>query len=945
LLNRPSGARKPDSGSRSDSGRFSQISLTDDIIQNAAPNPQGPGGGGADIAPISIEDELRRSYLDYAMSVIVSRALPDARDGLKPVHRRILYSMHDLGMEPSRAYSKCARVVGDVLGRFHPHGDASVYMALVRMAQPFSMGLMLIDGQGNFGSVDGDMPASMRYTESRMAPAAVALLADIDKDTVDFQLNYDEKELEPVVLPARIPNLLVNGAGGIAVGMATNIPPHNLGEVIDACLALLDDPEVSDETLLDLVPGPDFPTGGEIMGRTGARNALRDGRGSVIVRGKAAIETIRKDREAIVITELPYQVNKQTLIERIAEMVREKRLEGIADVRDESDRQGMRMVIELKRDASGDVILNQLFRYTALQSSFGVNMLALNHGRPEQMGLRALVQAFLDFREEVVVRRIKFELGKARDRGHVLVGLAVAVANIDEVIHIIRSSADPTEARERLQAKAWPVGDMMALVELIADPRTVIVEGDKIRLTDEQARAILALTLSRLTGLGRDDIFGEARGLADTIQGHLTLLSDRANILGVIREELIEVKNQFAVPRRTVIGEGDAEMEDEDLIPREEMVVTVTHGGYVKRTALAAYRTQHRGGKGKSGMAMKDEDAIVGVFSASTHTPVLFFATNGKAYKLKVWRLPLGAPTARGKAFVNLLPIEPGDSIMNVLPLPEDEATWGDYDIMFATQSGDVRRNKLSDFATVNRAGKIAMKLEEGDHMVGVALCTGEDDVLLTTALGRAIRFKADDVRVFKGRDSTGVRGIRLAPGDEVISMAVLGRVDATPEERAAYVKHANAMRKAAGDEDEAPVEADGDDEAGDAVLSVERIAALGAAEQFILTITDTGFGKRSSAYEYRRTGRGGQGLTAHGLGGRAGDRLAAAFPVEGSDDLLLVTSGGQMIRTPVEQIRIVGRASQGVTVFRTADGEKVVSVERLADAGGDEDADEVEEG
>lgn len=915
--------------------------MTDDIIQNAAPSL----GGGGDIAPISIEDELRRSYLDYAMSVIVSRALPDARDGLKPVHRRILYSMHDLGMEPSRAYSKCARVVGDVLGRFHPHGDASVYMALVRMAQPFSMGLMLIDGQGNFGSVDGDMPASMRYTESRMAPAAVALLADIDKDTVDFQLNYDEKELEPVVLPARIPNLLVNGAGGIAVGMATNIPPHNLGEVIDACLALLDDPEVSDEALLDLVPGPDFPTGGEIMGRTGARNALRDGRGSVIVRGKAAIETIRKDREAIVITELPYQVNKQTLIERIAEMVREKRLEGIADVRDESDRQGMRMVIELKRDASGDVILNQLFRYTALQSSFGVNMLALNHGRPEQMGLRALVQAFLDFREEVVVRRIKFELGKARDRGHVLVGLAVAVANIDEVIHIIRSSADPTEARERLQAKAWPVGDMMALVELIADPRSVVIDGDKLRLTDEQARAILALTLSRLTGLGRDDIFGEARGLADTIQGHLTLLSDRANILGVIRAELTEVKDQFAVPRRTVIGEGDAEMEDEDLIPREEMVVTVTHGGYVKRTALAAYRTQHRGGKGKSGMAMKDEDAIVGVFSASTHTPVLFFATNGKAYKLKVWRLPLGAPTARGKAFVNLLPIEPGDSIMNVLPLPEDEATWGDYDIMFATQSGDVRRNKLSDFATVNRAGKIAMKLEDGDHMVGVALCTGEDDVLLTTALGRAIRFKADDVRVFKGRDSTGVRGIRLAPGDEVISMAVLGRVDASPEERAAYVKHANAMRKAAGDEDEAPVEADGDDEAGDAVLSVERIAALGAAEQFILTITDTGFGKRSSAYEYRRTGRGGQGLTAHGLGGRAGDRLTAAFPVEGSDDLLLVTSGGQMIRTPVEQIRIVGRASQGVTVFRTADGEKVVSVERLADAGGDADADEVEEG
>lgn len=897
---------------------------------------------GGDISTITIEDELRRSYLDYAMSVIVSRALPDARDGLKPVHRRILYSMHDLKMSPERAYSKCARVVGDVLGRFHPHGDASVYMALVRMAQPFSMGLMLVDGQGNFGSVDGDMPASMRYTEARMAPAAVALLADIDKDTVDFQPNYDEKELEPVVLPSRIPNLLVNGAGGIAVGMATNIPPHNLGEVIDASVALLDDPNIGDEALLDIVPGPDFPTGGEIMGRTAPRNALRDGRGSVIVRGKASIETIRKDREAIVVTELPYQVNKQTLIERIVELVREKKIEGIADVRDESDRDGMRMVVELKRDASGDVVLNQLWRFTAMQSSFGVNMLALNHGRPEQMGLRQLLEAFLEFREEVVVRRIKFELGKARDRGHVLVGLAVAVANIDEVIHIIRSSADPTEARERLQAKSWPVGDMIALVELIADPRSMLIDGDKLNLTDEQARAILALTLSRLTGLGRDDIFGEARELAGTIQGHLTLLSDRANILGVIREDLLAVKEEFAVPRRTLIGEGDGEMEDEDLIPREDMVVTVTHGGYVKRVALNAYRTQHRGGKGRSGVAMKEDDAVTGVFSASTHTPVLFFATNGKAYKLKTWRLPLGNPQSRGKAFVNLLPIEPGDSIMNVLPLPEDEADWGNYDIMFATSSGDVRRNKLSDFATVNRAGKIAMKLEEGDRMVGVALCTAEDDVMLTTALGRAIRFKADDVRVFKGRDSTGVRGVRLQANDEVISMAILGRVDATPEERAAYVKHANAMRKAlagAEGEDDTAVEAD-DEVVGDAVLSVERIAELGAAEQFILTVTETGFGKRSSAYEYRRTGRGGQGLTAHGLGGRAGNRLAASFPVEESDDLLMVTSGGQMIRTPMEQIRIVGRSSQGVTVFRTADGEKVVSVERLPDSGGGEDAD-----
>ncbi|KQW79606.1 DNA gyrase subunit A [Brevundimonas sp. Root1279] len=910
--------------------------MTDDSYENVAP----PGGG--DISTITIEDELRRSYLDYAMSVIVSRALPDARDGLKPVHRRILYSMHDLKMSPERPYSKCARVVGDVLGRFHPHGDASVYMALVRMAQPFSMGLMLVDGQGNFGSVDGDMPASMRYTEARMAPAAVALLTDIDKDTVDFQPNYDEKELEPVVLPARIPNLLVNGAGGIAVGMATNIPPHNLGEVVEAAVALLDDPNIGDDALLDIVPGPDFPTGGEIMGRTAPRNALRDGRGSVIVRGKASIETIRKDREAIVVTELPYQVNKQTLIERIVELVREKKIEGIADVRDESDRDGMRMVVELKRDASGDVVLNQLWRFTAMQSSFGVNMLALNHGRPEQMGLRQLLEAFLEFREEVVVRRIKFELAKARDRGHVLVGLAVAVANIDEVIHIIRSSADPTEARERLQAKAWPVGDMMALIELIADPRSALVDGDKLKLTDEQARAILALTLSRLTGLGRDDIFGEARELAGIIQGHLTLLSDRANILGVIRDDLIKVKDEFAVPRRTLIGEGDGEMEDEDLIPREDMVVTVTHGGYVKRVALNAYRTQHRGGKGRSGVAMKEDDAVVGVFSASTHTPVLFFATNGKAYKLKTWRLPLGSPQSRGKAFVNLLPIEPGDSIMNVLPLPENEADWGNYDIMFATSSGDVRRNKLSDFATVNRAGKIAMKLEGDDHMVGVALCTAEDDVMLTTALGRAIRFKADDVRVFKGRDSTGVRGVRLQEGDEVISMAVLGRVDATPDERAAYVKHANAMRRAAsgeGEEDTTPVEAD-DEATGDAVLSVERIAELGAAEQFILTVTETGFGKRSSAYEYRRTGRGGQGLTAHGLGGRAGTRLAAAFPVEDSDELLMVTSGGQMIRTPVGQVRVVGRSSQGVTIFRTAGGEKVVSVERLPDSGGGEDAD-----
>ncbi|MFN3228381.1 MAG: DNA gyrase subunit A, partial [Asticcacaulis sp.] len=723
--------------------------------------PSGPGGADT-IAPIAIEDELKRAYLDYAMSVIVSRALPDARDGLKPVHRRILYSMQEQGITPDKSYVKSARIVGDVMGKYHPHGDSSIYMTLVRMAQPFSMGLMLIDGQGNFGSVDGDMPAAMRYTESRMAKAATAMVADIDKDTVDFQPNYDGSESEPTVLPARIPNLLVNGAGGIAVGMATNIPPHNLGEVIDACLAVLDDPEISTEALLEIVPAPDFPTGGEIIGRSGARQALLTGRGSVIVRGKASVETIRKDREAIIVTEIPYQVNKATLIERIAELVREKRVEGIADIRDESDRQGMRIVVELKRDATGDVILNQLYRYTALQSSFGVNMLALDRGRPQEMGLRRLIELFLEFREEVVVRRTKFDLGKARDRGHVLVGLAIAVANIDEVIHIIRSSADPSEARARLMAKDWPAGDMFALVELIADPRSVVLDDNLIRLTEEQARAILALTLARLTGLGRDEIFDEARALASAIQGYLDILSSRERIVGIIREELIAVRDAYAVPRRSILVDGDADLEDEDLIPREDMVVTVTHSGYVKRTQLSAYRTQHRGGKGRAGMAMKDEDAIINIFAASTHQPVLFFSSAGKAYKLKVWRLPLGLPTSKGKAFVNLLPLETGETITNILTLPEDEATWDRLDVVFATRSGDIRRNKLSDFVNVNRAGKIAMKLEEGDAIVGVALCTEDQDVLLTTGAGRCIRFAVNDVRVFAGRTSTGVRGVKL---------------------------------------------------------------------------------------------------------------------------------------------------------------------------------------
>ncbi|WKL56326.1 DNA gyrase subunit A [Asticcacaulis sp. ZE23SCel15] len=898
-----------------------------------------PSGG---IAHIAIEDELKRSYLDYAMSVIVSRALPDARDGLKPVHRRILYMMQQSGYTPEKSYVKCARPVGDVMGRLHPHGDSAIYMALVRMAQPFSMGLVLIDGQGNFGSVDGDMPAAMRYTECRLAKAAMPILADIDKDTVDFQPNYDGKEEEPTVLPSRIPNLLVNGAGGIAVGMATNIPPHNLGEIVNACLAMLETPDISLEELLEFVPGPDFPTGGEILGRSGARQALMTGRGSVIMRSKATVETIRKDREAIVVTEIPFQVNKASLIEHIAELVRDKRIEGISDIRDESDRQGMRIVVELKRDASGDVILNQLFRYTALQTSFGVNMLALNHGRPQQMGLRKLLELFLEFREDVVIRRTKFELNKARDRGHVLVGLAIAVANIDEVIHIIRSSADPTEARERLTARDWPAGEMSPLIDLIADPRSIVLDGSNVRLTDEQARAILALTLSRLTGLGQDEIFGEARTLAGAIAGFLEILSSRERILGIVRDELIEVRDQFAIPRRTEIVDGEGDIEDEDLIPREDMVVTVTHSGYVKRTALTAYRTQHRGGKGRSGMAMKDEDAITGIFAASTHQPMLFFSSAGKAYKLKVWKLPLGNPQSKGKAFVNLLPLDKGEVVTNILALPEEEAAWDKLDIIFATRSGDVRRNKLSDFVNVNRAGKIAMKLEDGDAIVGVAICTEDQDVLLSTASGRSIRFAVDEVRVFAGRSSTGVRGVRLGADDSVISMAILRRVAATPAERTAYLKHAAAMRAAVtgeGEDVSMAVEDDGEDAVDEAshdtALTPERIAELGAAEEFILTIADTGFGKRTSSYDYRRTGRGGQGIVAIDLSKRGG-KLVASFPVEDSDQLLLVTDGGQLTRTRVSQVRIASRNTQGVTIFRTA-GEKVVSVERLAESAEDE--------
>jgi DNA gyrase subunit A len=923
--------------------------LSDD---GSIPTPEGPEDRRGGIAPIAIEDELKRSYLDYAMSVIVSRALPDARDGLKPVHRRILYSMHEQGYGAGGSYRKSARVVGDVIGKYHPHGDQAVYFAMVRMAQPFSMSLVLIDGQGNFGSVDGDMPAAMRYTEVKMERAAEALLADIEKDTVEFQENYDGSESEPKVLPSRIPNLLVNGAGGIAVGMATNIPPHNLGEIVDACLAIIDNPDLPLEELLEIVPGPDFPTGGEIIGRTGARQALMTGRGSVIVRGVATIEEVRKDREAIVITQIPYQVNKATLVERIADLVREKRVEGIADIRDESDRQGMRVVIELKRDASGEVLLNQLYRFTDLQSSFGVNMLALDRGRPQQMGLRQLIDIFLAFREEVVVRRTKFDLNKARDRGHVLVGLAIAVANIDEFIAIIRSSKDPAEARERLQSRNWPTGDMLPLIALIQDPRTIIVGGDAVRLSDEQARAILALTLSRLTGLGRDEIFGEAQSLAGAIAGFLEILGSRENVLNIIRDELREVREAFAVPRRSIFTDGDADLEDEDLIAREDMVVTVTHGGYVKRTPLATYRTQKRGGRGRSGMATKQEDVVVNVFVASTHAPILFFSSEGQVYTLKVWRLPIGLPNSRGKAMVNLLPLEPGETITSILTAPEDEAAWDRHDLMFATQSGGVRRNKLSDFQRINRNGKIAMKLDEGDHIVGVSICSADQDVLLTTALGRCIRFSVDEVRVFAGRDSTGVRGVRLAEDDKVISMAILRQVESTPDERRAYMKYATAMRRAKGEAlDEAETVADDaeEDVGAEADLSSERIAQLEAAEQFILTADSEGYGKRSSAYDYRRTGRGGQGLIAHDMS--RGGRLVGAFPVEHGDELMMVSDQGQIIRAPVDDIRIASRNTRGVILFRTSENEHVVSVERLdgaADQGGegeDDIGDEIADG
>lgn len=885
-------------------------------------------------------EEMQRSYLDYAMSVIVSRALPDVRDGLKPVHRRILYASHESGYHWNRKYVKSARPVADVMGQYHPHGDASIYDALVRMAQDWSMRVPLIDGQGNFGSIDGDPPAAMRYTESRLTKVAHELLEDIDKETVDFQENYDATTEEPKVLPARFPNLLVNGSGGIAVGMATNIPPHNLSEVINGCIALIDNPAIELPEIMEIIPGPDFPTGAKILGRAGIRSAYETGRGSVVMRGVATIEPMRGDREQIIITEIPFQVNKASMIEKMAELVREKRIEGISDLRDESDRQGYRVVVELKRDANADVILNQLYRYTPLQTSFGCNMVALNGGKPELMNLLDMLRAFVAFREEVISRRTKYLLRKARERAHVLVGLAIAVANIDEVIRVIRQAPDPQSAREELMTRRWNAVDVESLIRLIDDPRHRINEDGTYNLSEEQARAILELRLARLTALGRDEIDEELNQIGVEIKDYLDILSSRARIQGIVKEELSAVRDEFGTPRRTEIVDGGLEMDDEDLIAREDMVVTVSHLGYIKRVPLTTYRAQRRGGKGRSGMTTRDEDFVTRLFVLNTHTPVLFFSSRGIVYKEKVWRLPIGTPTSRGKALINMLPLAPGERITTIMPLPEDEDSWDNLDVMFTTTRGTVRRNKLSDFVQVNRNGKIAMKLEEeGDEILSVETCTDRDDVLMTTALGQCIRFSVSDVRVFAGRNSIGVRGITLASGDRIISMTIVRHVDAEPWERAAYLKRSVSERRSATGEDE-EIALVGEEVTEEGQLNDERYEELKALEQFVLTVSEKGFGKRSSSYDFRISGRGGKGIRATDTSktGEIGE-LVAAFPVEDGDQIMLVSDGGQLIRVPVGGIRIASRATKGVTIFSTAKDEKVVSVERISEPEGEDDA------
>ncbi len=885
------------------------------------PNPYGIS------VPVMLEDEMRRSYLDYAMSVIVSRALPDARDGLKPVHRRILFGMHEAGYTSDKPYRKSARVVGDVMGKYHPHGDSAIYDAMVRMAQPFSLRVPLIDGQGNFGSVDGDNPAAMRYTEVRLAKAAEMLLEDIDKETVEFQANYDESEHEPKVLPAKFPNLLINGANGIAVGMATNIPPHNPGEIIDATLALITDPDTSLEDLMKIVPGPDFPTGGTIIGRAGIRSAFETGRDSIIIRAKTEIEDIRKDRQAIIVTEIPYQVNKKTLLERIAELVRAKQIEGIGEMRDESDRSGMRIVIEIRRDATAEVVLNQLYRFTQLQTSFGINMLALDDGQPRQMGLKDALQCFIRFREDVIVRRARFDLGKARDRAHNLVGLAIAVANIDEVIRLIRAAPDAAAARTALMDRDWPAEDIGALLALIDEPGNTIAPDGTVRLTEEQARGILELRLARLTGLEREKIQAEMTEVATKIAELLEILGSHIRRMEVMREELSEARAKIASPRRTEIADAQADQDDESLIEPGQMVVTITRDGFIKRTTLETYRSQNRGGRGRSGASTRGDDIVTRSFNGHTHQWVLFFSSGGKAFREKVWKLPEAGPTAKGRALVNLLPELGSDEITTVLPLPQDETLWESLHLVFATASGNVRRNRLSDFRNIRAAGLIAMKLDEGDRLIGVATCREGDDVLLATRKGRCIRFQLTDetVRVFAGRDSSGVRGIKLLQGDEVMSLSVLRHVNADNETRAAYLKIANAKRRG-GAEEETEI-ANDDEQVADVALSAEKVAELEIAEEILLTITDSGFGKRTSAYEYRVSGRGGQGIANITLAPRNGKAVVATFPVRSGDDVMLVTDAGRLIRVPGDQVRITGRQGMGVTLFRVDAGERVTSV------------------
>jgi DNA gyrase subunit A len=882
----------------------------------------------SDISPINIVDEMKASYLDYAMSVIVSRALPDVRDGLKPVHRRILYACQEAGYVAGRPYRKCSRIVGDVMGKYHPHGDSAIYMALARLAQDWSMRVMLIDGQGNFGSMDPDDPAAMRYTEARLAKVSNSLLEDLDKDTVDFTPNYDASESEPQVLPARFPNLLVNGAGGIAVGMATNIPPHNLGEVLRACLAYIDasmDPEhpgLTIDDLIDIVPGPDFPTGALILGQNGARSAYHTGRGSIIMRSRHVIEEGRGDRQSIVLTEIPYQTGKNNLVEKIAEAAKDKRIEGVSDIRDESNREGVRIVIDLKRDATPEVVLNQLWRHTPAQSSFPANMLAIRGGRPELLNLRDIIDAFIKFREEVITRRTKFELNKARERAHLLLGLVIAVTNLDEVVRIIRGSSSPAEAREKLLAREWPIAEIAQYIRLVEAIDTE-VEGETYRLSELQVRAILDLRLHRLTALGRDEIGNELAGLAAAIAEYLSILADRAKLYAVMREEFEAIEKEFATPRKSLIAPAADGIDDEDLIEREEMVVTVTHQGYIKRTPLETFRAQARGGKGRSGMATKDEDAITNLFVTSTHTPVLFFSTHGKVYRLKVWRLPEGAPATRGRPMVNLLPLAPGEVIRTVLPLPEDEDSWKELSVVFATAHGNVRRNSMDAFANIPSNGKFAMRFDEDatDRLIGVALLAETDDVLLATRQGKAIRFAATDVREFQSRTSTGVRGMTLKDGDEVISLSILGGFDATTEERDDY------LRAAPWKENE-----------NIATLSPERMKQFEDAEQFILTVCANGYGKLSSAYDYRRTNRGGQGITNIDNIGRNGP-VVASFPVVHDDHLMLVTDQAKMIRMGLASMRVIGRNSAGVRLFNVADNEHVVSAARIEESDDEDDA------